>query len=155
MNRPDIQTWAAASQVLGTIAVVVSLLFVAYSINQNTKETHVANINVVYGAYRETELARAADADWIELVVAGSRGSRKLSNEETMRYDIYVSQHLNIWEQLIEDHERGFMPDDTFDGWDAFYGRFAKKYVPADVWQRVKWIHTYGPLEARMELLVR
>jgi hypothetical protein len=145
----------AGAEVLGSIAVVVSLLLVAYSINQNTKATHIANLNAVYDTYREIELALAADSDWIELVIEGSRGSRKLSDAETMRYDLYVSQHLNNWEVLIEDHERGSFPDDTFEGWDAFYARFAGKYVSAEAWQRVKWIHTHPPLQARMESLVR
>ena len=155
MKRPDLHTWAAGAEVLGSIAVVVSLLLVAYSINQNTKVTHVANLNAVYDTYREIELALAADSEWVEVVVEGSRGSRKLSDAETMRYDLYISQHLNNWEVLIEDHERGYFPDDTFEGWDAFYTHFAGKYVSAEAWQRVKWIHTHPPLKARMESLVR
>src|SRR5262245_17349707 len=153
MNRPDLQIWATGAEVVGSIAVVVSLLFVAYSINQNTRVTHVANLNAVYDTYREIELALAADPDWIELVIAGSRGSRKLSDAEAKRYDLYVSQHLNNWEVLIEDHERGYFPDDTFEGWDEFYKNFAGQYVSADAWQRVKWVHTYPPLQARMESL--
>jgi hypothetical protein len=145
MNKPDLQTWAAGAEVLGSIAVVVSLLFVAFSINQNTVASRVAGLNDVYNTYREIELALAADSNWIELVIEGSSGARKLSAAETMRYDLYVSQHLNNWEVLIEDHERGFMPDDTFEGWDAFYARFAGKYVSAETWQRVKWATRMAP----------
>ena len=36
MKKANLSNWAAISETVGAIAVVVSLLFVAYSINQNT-----------------------------------------------------------------------------------------------------------------------
>jgi len=36
MKKANLSNWAAISEIVGAIAVVVSLLFVAYSINQNT-----------------------------------------------------------------------------------------------------------------------
>ena len=36
MERLKLTEWAALAEIIGTVAIVVSLLFVGYSINRNT-----------------------------------------------------------------------------------------------------------------------
>lgn len=45
MARLKLTEWAASAEIIGTVAIVVSMLFVGYSINRNTKEMQAVNEN--------------------------------------------------------------------------------------------------------------
>ncbi len=45
MNMLDLSSWAALAEIVATVAVVLSLLLVAYSIKRNTDEMETANSN--------------------------------------------------------------------------------------------------------------
>jgi len=48
MKKLDLTDWAAAAEIVGTVAVVVSLLFVGMNIKQNTAAVQAMNDNVLY-----------------------------------------------------------------------------------------------------------
>ncbi len=48
MNTLDLSGWAALAEIIATIAVVLSLLLVAYSIRRNTDEMETSNSNFLY-----------------------------------------------------------------------------------------------------------
>ena len=45
MSMLDLSSWAALAEIVATVAVVLSLLLVAYSIKRNTDEMETANSN--------------------------------------------------------------------------------------------------------------
>ena len=45
MKKLDLQGWAAVAEIVGTVGIVISLLFVAHSVNRNTVELQSANEN--------------------------------------------------------------------------------------------------------------
>jgi hypothetical protein len=48
MKQRKLTEWAAISDIFETVAVVASLLFVAYTVNQNTTVLQSVNDNFVY-----------------------------------------------------------------------------------------------------------
>ncbi len=48
MAKRNLAEWAAVSEIIGTLAVVISLLFVAFNISQNTRVMQAANDNFLY-----------------------------------------------------------------------------------------------------------
>ena len=90
MKKFTLTEWAAAGEIVGTVAVVISLLFVAYSINRNTDATQASSENILFE--RHTELAnqfmldptlaeimvkrRNGDADLTEVEVAGEKWNK-------------------------------------------------------------------------------
>jgi hypothetical protein len=44
----DLSGWAALAEIVASVAVIVSLLLVAYSIKRNTDEMEVSNSNFLY-----------------------------------------------------------------------------------------------------------
>ena len=57
MKKLSLVEWSAVAEIIDTIVIVVSLLFVAYSVNQNTIAVQVTNDNFIY----ELQYARARD----------------------------------------------------------------------------------------------
>ncbi len=48
MSMLDLSGWAALAEIVATVAVVLSLLLVAYSIKRNTDEMETSNSNFLY-----------------------------------------------------------------------------------------------------------
>ena len=48
MSKLKLADWAATAEIVGTVAVVVSLLFVGMSVKQNTAAVQAMNDNVLY-----------------------------------------------------------------------------------------------------------
>lgn len=48
MSMLELSEWAAISEIVATVSIVVSLLLVAYSIKRNTDEMESSNANFLY-----------------------------------------------------------------------------------------------------------
>lgn len=48
MRRLTLSEWAAVGEIVGTIAVVISLVFVVYGLNQNTAAIHGSTENIIF-----------------------------------------------------------------------------------------------------------
>ncbi len=57
MSELNLIEWAAVSEIIGTAAIIISLVFVAYSVNQNTAAMQAGNDDFIY----ELQYARARD----------------------------------------------------------------------------------------------
>ena len=64
VKRLDLAGLTATAEVIGTIGIIVSLVFVAYSVNSNTNAVKASQTNVVYEASRQIELAVASDPEF-------------------------------------------------------------------------------------------
>ncbi len=53
MRRLGLSDWASIAEITGTIAVVISLLIVAYSLERNTTALSGQIVNEMYDANRE------------------------------------------------------------------------------------------------------
>lgn len=138
MEKFNYSKWSSVAEIIGTIAVVVSLLFVAHSIQRNTEEAQAQQLNDLYDANREIELALASDATWSEIVRRGNIQYSDLSESEKYRYRAYWMAHLNLWEQLIGRHGQGLVPQDSYEGWNAAYASFVGMSLSNDAWQLLK-----------------
>ncbi len=69
METFKLAEWAALAEIIGTVAIVVSLLFVGYSINRNTKKMQAVNENYLYEVQDSRRGAEAANSQLSALVV--------------------------------------------------------------------------------------
>jgi hypothetical protein len=71
MKNRNLAEWAAISDILETVAVVASLIFVAYSVNRNTLVMQSASDTFVYQIQDERvrDIANSSELASIELKV--------------------------------------------------------------------------------------
>ena len=86
MTRPTLRDMAAIAEVIGTFGLIVSLVFVVYSIDKNTAEVNAMHSNSVFDANREVELAVGSDAEWSR-IIAERRSQRPLSTSRCRKRD--------------------------------------------------------------------
>jgi hypothetical protein len=83
MNLNDL---ANLGQIVGAIAVVASLFYVAYQIRQNTNAVRSATAQAVHEHFASWYHLLAADAELSQIVVNGLRDYASLSERDKARF---------------------------------------------------------------------
>jgi hypothetical protein len=153
MRRLTLGEWSSLAEVVASTGVIVSLVFVAHTVRQNTREVRAAQADLVHAASREIEMAVAADSEWSRILVEATRGG-SLAPEEWYRYDAYVVSHLDLWDQLLSRHAEGLIDPSFFDGWNVYFEDFVERHVTEEVWARIEWQWPLDPFRSRVREVV-
>jgi hypothetical protein len=152
MKKLSLRDWAAISEIVAAVAVIISLVFVVLSINRNTTELQAQNINDLYDSLREIETTVLADSGLAEIVRSVETGSYdSLSEKDAFRYTIFIVQHLSIWEQMYARKQDGSVSAEIYAGWLEYFTLFARQAVPRPVWERRKAWFTDPGFQAEVE----
>jgi hypothetical protein len=126
MSNGKLQEWALIAEIVGAIAVVVSLIYVGVGVRQNTAAILVSNHQSIVAMdidrntwYRDLEFAAA-----YELAI---EDYTKLSPAQLRQFRTFVADTFNTWEYGFITHSRGMMDDTIWGGWDQYYRNELKK----------------------------
>ena len=121
MKKLTLAEWAAAGEIVGTIAVVISLLFVGYSINRNTDAVQASNENILFE--RHTDLANhfMIDPTLAKLMVKRRQGDTELSEIELIRWEKYELNMLDLWALAHSRYQRQLLSEDQWLTWDRYF----------------------------------
>lgn len=129
VKRLDLTGLAAIAEVIGTVGIIVSLIFVAYSINSNTDEVKASQTNVIYEMSREIELTVASDPEWVSIILRGRSHTDQLSEIDQYRYDAYLIAILDLWDQLLFRNTDGLMDEGIVEDWDVYFDDWVEHYM--------------------------
>ena len=154
-KNPSLAEMAALADVIGTIGVIVSLIFVVVGINKNTVQASAATTQNFFAAVREVELAVASDQIWSEIVVKGRKQTASLTDIEQFRYDSYVIAMIDLWDELYLRYQDQLTDPMTLSLWEEWFQSWATRNISPSTWDRIKWNYTYEinrKVEAAIEL---
>ena len=133
MKKLDLTEWAALSEIVGTVAIVVSLLFVAYTVERNTAIMQSTNDNYLYEADDRYITDLVLNADLASIVVR-YRNNEELSPVDRMRYNRYRGRELSMWEQAHDRHKDGLLSDEKWTMWNRAFAGNMKTNVTKERW---------------------
>jgi hypothetical protein len=84
-------SWLA--QIIGTIGVIVSMIFVGLQIRQNTHALQRNEHNSTMAQWTVVRMAIAQDRDIAELMSTGLRGERALDAADQLRLDQMLQEY--------------------------------------------------------------
>ena len=103
------------AQIVASIGVVVSLIFVGLQIRQNTGALERNEHNSTMEQWTVIRQAIAQNRDVAELMTTGLRGERALDAADQLRLEQMLQEHawaaFHIWERT----QRGIFPKGTFE----------------------------------------
>lgn len=115
-----LERWALVAEIVGAIAVVVSLLYVGAGVRQNTEAILSANHqNLV--AMDMNKNAWFRDPVFAALYELGLGDPSALTPGQFKQFETFIADQLNIWEYAFISHENGLMADNIWAGYDRFY----------------------------------
>jgi hypothetical protein len=111
----DITTLAAWGEFVGGIAVVVSLVYLASQIRQNSKLLEAAADDARIQGSNTAGALLVGDPEVTRIYWDGSEDREALSESDRRRFDAFMSMQYQSFVQQWEHHRRG---QSTVTGWD-------------------------------------
>jgi hypothetical protein len=103
------------AQIVASVGVIVSLIFVGLQIKHNTGALQRNEHNSTMAQWTVVRMAIAKNRDIAELMTAGLHGERSMDAADQLRLEQMLSENLwasfHIWERT----QRGIFPKGTFE----------------------------------------
>ncbi len=137
MKSVDWKKWAAIAEVFGTLAVIVSLIFVGISIRQNTAVVQGNQQNLLY------ELTDSWFSDQVnnpELYEIEQKAAdpESLTYVERRRFTTQTFRAMNVWENAYFKHKNGLLTDDQYQSWHNANAEWIECCLPRWVWDDMR-----------------
>lgn len=121
MRKLSLSEWASIGELIGTFAVFVSLLFVVYSINQNTAAIQGSTENILFERIGDLSAQVIADSSLAAIIVKKRDGGPELTATEAVRWEKYQLVLLDMWALAFNRHARGLLAQDQWAAWDGYF----------------------------------
>jgi hypothetical protein len=140
MKKHSLKEWAAIAEIIGTAGLIVSLLFVAHSINRNSELVKSAHSTLMFELNTTAVDEQIADGDYAVFSAKRSYGLEfQEENEAKTFYSLL--RFLTHWELLITRHGDGLLSDDEYSEWNEYYRLMIARDMDIDWWNatRAEW----------------
>jgi len=106
--------FGAIAEMIGSIAVVSTLAYLAIQMRQNTESTKSA-ARFESGRYWSTEaMTVAANPDMARILAGGFKNAKNLNDEERERFFYWIAQSFLIRDTMFQEHAGGLFPIDLW-----------------------------------------
>ena len=123
MKRLTLTEWAAVGELIATIAVVISLLFVVVSIRQNTSAVQGSNENLVFEKHLELTNLFVTDESLAAIYAKKRSGDAPLTELEAIRWERYTLNLLDVWALSYHRYREDLLNDVQWTAWDGYFSR--------------------------------
>ena len=106
----------AVSEVIGTVAVVATLIYLAIQIREGTKATNAATRESVSKSSLEFLLQISGSAETTEIFLKGLH-SDSLEPVDLMRFDMIIHAAFEIFDSTYSQWRRGVLIDEDWEKW--------------------------------------
>jgi hypothetical protein len=145
MSKLKLSDWASIAEIVGMIGVIISLLFVAASLERNTLTVSGQTADQIYESMRNIDLVVLQDPELLALTKRGHDDWESLSQAQRDRYAQWVGMYLEIYEQIVSRQREGLVLPETMVGWQEYYSDFAKRHINEGVWAEISWWWPVAP----------
>ncbi len=106
---------AALSELVAAAAVIISVVYLAVQIRNNTKEIRASSFNAVTDSFNQFNFLVARDTQVAKLWHRGSLAYEDLNDVEKRQYDLLILGLFRIHESVYYQSNRGTMEQDLRD----------------------------------------
>ena len=112
----DLAYYANLAEIFGTVAIVVSLVYVAVQIRQNTRTTRLATGQNISRDLREANAIVASDANMAEILLKGVENEAELTPAERLRLYFYLNLAYRVYENAYYQRQEGALDAYIWEG---------------------------------------
>ena len=102
---------------VGGIAVVVTLLYLAHQVRQNTKSTHSASYQAIVSSMSVFSREMAFEENRSDLFIQGLLRPEELSESQQIRFSLLMTSYFRSLENIHFQYQSHAIPDDVWEGW--------------------------------------
>ena len=126
--------WAAISEIVGTVVVVISLLIVAFQVSQNTTAIRAQIDNQWYDSQHANLSDSANNTELLALTIKAYK-REPLDEIEQERYDLLAFKNMIHWEQGFARFKNGFVEAAQWQAIDKSYSKDSPEFIPEEWWR--------------------
>jgi hypothetical protein len=112
-----LQDLANLGEVIGAIAVIVSLIYLAVQIRENTRAMRRAATQDIHRSLNDQARCFVESPDLAALLIRASQRPGELTGEERFRFQMPLTYVFSNFEMAIEYHREGLLGDDMIEGY--------------------------------------
>jgi len=120
MGKRSLKEWSSLAEVVASAAVVISLIFVGYSINHNSHILKATNDSLIFEIQDSIMGQLAGDPGLASIVVTLQSGG-EITAIEAKQWEWHLWRWLGLWELAFNRHNDGLMAEDQWQGWDRAF----------------------------------
>jgi hypothetical protein len=114
MKNKQLARWASIAEIIAAVGVIVSLIFVAFSVNRNTAMIEAAEESKFLDAWREVaQLPFYTDAELASIQLKVHSGY-ELNPLVAMRWENYLRALFDTWWQLHNSYLDGLISEQAW-----------------------------------------
>ena len=125
MTQTDWEAISAISQMIGSVAVVFSVLYLAAQVHRSTRVAKVAAQDAAAASLREVTRPFAENAELARIWRMGLEDLKSLPAEEQARFFHSCYQFLKAFETIHFHHVHGMMDEQVWQGWCGLLRHYA------------------------------
>jgi hypothetical protein len=111
-----LQDWGSIGELIGGVAIIVSLLYVGLQIRQGTKATQAAT-NQAFSAQYSDQILQITRKDMREVFRLGLGGLQNLKAGEQAAFMALIASIMRMWETFYFEKRDGRFDSDMYDAW--------------------------------------
>ena len=134
MHKFNLGQWLNIVEILTGIAVLVSLIFVAIEINQNTLTTKISTYQTAIDKLDVRSYMLATNSDLHRIETLATTAREQLTEEEWSRFEHFTLPHLALWEFVNDAKLNGAFSHAQWQGFELYFqSHFCKPNSPMRV----------------------
>jgi len=99
---------------VGGIAVIITLIYLAVQVRQNTRSTRLASMQSAMLAAQNVGILPAQDRDLARVVRVGLARPDELTEDEYQQFRYFLMNMLRVHEDMFVQHRAGVVDDETW-----------------------------------------
>jgi hypothetical protein len=137
MSKKNLTSLAAIAEIVASAAVVISLVFVVLSLNQNTEALRSSNDNYLYELMDKHLSDVQLDPNFAQIILK-SASTEAMSPDEELRLQMWIFRQLNTWELAFSRYQDGLMDPIAWRDWSLTFSENIVPVFPKEKWNQSK-----------------
>ena len=113
----DLQSFAYLAEIIGGAAVVISLLYLAFQVRQNTHSLRTENYARALDRVAAIQAQLGQDSDLSRMLTKGVVSSEKLTSAERIQFTWCMYEIFGSFEFMFHAAETRALPDEVWERW--------------------------------------
>lgn len=116
---------AAIGQLVGALAVLITLIYLAIQIRQNTAAVATATYEGTMTGFNDINVVVAGNPALASLLDRGCQDPESLNTDEVVQFNFLLRCYANQWWKLFKLYERGSLPGEEW----SIFAREAAQFM--------------------------
>ena len=114
MSSEELQKWALTAEIIGGLAIVITLIFLVFETRQNTRATEAQTRDAMTERLNALQIAIGSNEFTALAFNKGLRGE-ELTPAEASAFNMLIQANLRMWENEWYQYQAGLFSEDEFE----------------------------------------